>query len=130
MPKPFGPIESAVRALIIDRYPSIGTRVGRSPSYVYGQEPYIQVVKTPGGGTNLQRGEWALDISVHDDNYLNAETIAGELEVVLLSVKGAKYGGIRIDSVSQNQAPSSRPAKDERAFEVGTIYVFDARRED
>lgn len=125
----FSPIEKVVQAFIKDRYPAIGSRVGRDAQYVLGQDAYIQVHQSPGGGTNHLRGEWAVDISVHDDNYLNAVRIAGELEALLVGPIGrADYEGMIIDDIVQNQAPSSRPTNDKRVFEVGAIYVFSARR--
>lgn len=121
-------IERVVRAFIQARYPAIGSRVGGDAQYVLGQEPYIQIQQMPGGGATQLEGEWAVDIAVFDDNFVRAATIANELEDLFLRTRGARHEGMIIDTISQNQTPSKRPTADKRIFEVGTIYVFEARR--
>lgn len=124
----FPVVISAVRALLIAEFAQINGRVGGSASYAVGQDPYIRIEQSPGGGTSVNEGEWAIDIAVWDDSLTNAQRIANELEAFLLGRRGAKYGGMILDRVSSNQVPGPRPTSDPKVFEIGSIYVFEARR--
>lgn len=125
---PFPVVDTAVRSLLVTEFTEINGRVGGSASYAAGQDPYIRIEQSPGGGTSVNGGEWAFDVAVWDDNLINAKRIANNLEAFLLARRGAKHGGMIIDRIYSNQVPSPRPTTDPKVFEIGTVYVFVARR--
>lgn len=128
-PSPFARIESAVKELVVALMPEADGLVGGDLSYdAESQEFYIWLGLVPGGRTTEVDGEWILDIDVFDTHYAQAMDRALALEPLLIKRGGHRTSRMRIDSVTQNEAPVERPWDDESAYRIGATYVFTARR--
>ena len=127
MTTPFPMIEKAVKALIETKYPESEGKVGGDLSYQAGDGFYVWIGLVPGGGTTQTEGQWTLDIDVFADTYAQA---MGRALMIEAHIVGSRHVTevMRIDTCTQNQAPSERPWDDEQTYRVGGTYTFTARR--
>lgn len=127
--QPFGLIEMAVKELIEAKYAPAFGKVGGDLSYTADQDLYVWVGLIPGGGSADEiEGTWAVDIDIFSASYASAMTHALALEAALLTPGGHRTPTMRVDSVSENSAPSEGPWDDDSAFRISATYVFTARR--
>lgn len=124
---PFPLVESAVKELIETKYPDAEGKVGGDLSYTLGDGLWVYIGLIPGGGSDEIYGEWNLDIDVFGDDYVGTMQRALALEAVLLARRHVT-SVMRIDSVTQNEAPSERPWDDDGVYRIGAAYTFTARR--
>lgn len=136
--KPFGSIESAVRALLVRDLPGlkelapsaalklIGGDYGYAPSKPF----YIRLDKIDGRMTRLE-GDFVLDIEVFAKQYLAAESRSLDIEALVLGYPHVVEAGGRtvvFDKVSQNRVPDDLPWEDTGVARIGATYVFTVRR--
>ena len=124
---PFPMIELALKELIVARFPDAEDKLGGDLSFESGDGLYVWYGLV-GGSTDQLEGEWVVDIDVFGDSYGSAMDAALELEAGLLGKTYARTELMRIDNISQNEAPVERPWDDEQVFRIGATYVFTARR--
>lgn len=124
---PFPMIELAVKELIELRYsPALG-KTGGDLSYERGDGLYVWFALVSGSTGQLE-GSWAVDVDVFADDYATAMQHALNLESYLLGRPYEHLNIMRIDSITQNEAPVERPWDDDGVFRVGATYSFSARR--
>lgn len=130
--KPFGSIELAVKALLVDGYePATEDNVGGSLDYQVGQGLYIRVDKVPGGRSDRFGGDFVVDLEVFGVNYLETESHALDIEALLLGyphVVEVDGRTVVFDEVSQNSGPDELPWEDDEVSRLGATYVITARR--
>lgn len=136
---PFGSIELAVRALILEHFEPLQAldpaeragRVGGDLDFdVDDDEIYIRIDKV-GGSSDRFEGTFAVDIEVFGSDYLATESHALDLEALLLGYPHVvEVGGRKVvfDEVSQNTLPDDLPWEDDRVTRLGATYVITARR--
>lgn len=127
MTAPFGLIEKAVSDLIEERYPLAANRTGGVLSHNRGEGLYVWLGLVS-GATDQRFGEWIIDIDVFHDGYGLAMKAALDIEAALLSRGRSAGPEMRIDTITQNEAPVERAWDDEEVFRIGASYVFTARR--
>jgi len=85
--KKFGAIELALLALLVrdlDVLEGSEVRVGGDfPTSV--DDFYIRIDKVPGGGNTSFEGDFLVDIEVFSEDYLRAEDISEDIEVLMLA---------------------------------------------
>lgn len=124
----FEMIEVGVKDLIVASMPEAANLIGGDLSYDEGDDFYI-FIGMVSGFTFETGGEWTLDIDVFDSTYGQAMRRCLALESILLKPGGWRTPKMRIDRVTQNQAPSERPNwDDDSSYRVGATYTFTARR--
>lgn len=131
--KPFTSVERAVLALFERDYTEVpgDPRVGGNfPGEVAADDYFIEIDKV-GGRSDRFEGDFVLDIGVYSGSYSLAESVAFELEALLLryphvvEVDGKK---VIFDYVEQNQVPAEAPWDDDAVHRLLATYVITARR--
>lgn len=123
----FASIELAVKELIEDRYEFARGHIGGELSYQHGDGLYVWFGLVAGQTDQLE-GSWAVDIDVFADSYGQAMQHALGVEAALLGRRYGRTSVMRLDSITQNEAPVERPWDDDSVFRVGATYAFTARR--
>lgn len=127
MTREFGMIEIAVRKLLELRRPDLVGHTGADLSYEQGDGYYVWIGLV-GGNTTQIEGDWAVDIDVFADDYQTAMRLALSIESLLLNRPYGRTTEMRIDSITQNEAPVERPWDADEVFRIGATYAFTARR--
>lgn len=123
----FPMVEKAVRQVIEAGMPDAVGKTGGDPGYESGDDFFIWISLIPGGSTTEIDGQWYVDIDVLAPSYAKAMRVALDLEPVLLARRHVTPT-MRLDSTTQNEAPSERPWDDDAVYRVGAVYVLTARR--
>ena len=122
-------IEKALRELIDTKMEDVSReQIGGDLSYDAVTDPFYIWIGLVTGSTTAVDGQWVIDIDVFDNDYTQAMDRALALEAILLARGGHWTSLMRLDNVTQNEAPVSRPWDDENAYRVGATYSFTARR--
>lgn len=133
IPKAFGPIELAVKTLLISEVDEITeSNIGGDLSYDAATgAAYFHLARVPGGRADRFQGDFIVDVDVFDVNYLRADSAASAIEATLLGyphrvdVDGSLWV---FDQVIQNVGPALLPWEDDRVYRLGATYVITARR--
>lgn len=124
---PFPMVELAAKDLLEAKVDDATGKVGGDLSYDGVADFYIWFGLVPGGRTDEIYGEWILDIDVFSKSYATSMNKCLEIESKLIGSRHAT-DTLRIDTVTQNEAPFERPWDDDTVYRVGATYVFTARR--
>lgn len=130
-----GSIERALMALLVRDLEVLGgvdTRIGGGfPREV--DDFYVRIDRVPGGRATSFEGDFVVDIEVFSEDYLRAEDISEDIEVLLLAhgyhtvVSGGKKW--ILDGVFQNTAITDIPwASDDDTHRLMATYAFTVRR--
>ena len=137
--KPFGSIETALKALLLAKYPPLvdlgsaaAARVGGDLAYdAATMDFYIRLDKVPGGRNDRFGGAFIVDVEVFGVNYLETESRSLDIEALLLGYPHVVEVGDKtwvFDTVSQNTGPDDLPWEDDEVSRLGATYVITARR--
>lgn len=132
---PFGSVERAVVALLVRDYAPLGgldTNIGSEmPGRV--DNWYIRVDRIPGGRTDSFEGDFAVDIEVFSEDYLEADDMAHEIEAIMLAhgyhVVTSDGRQWVFDNVFQNSGVADLPwPGDDDTYRLSATYAFTVRR--
>lgn len=107
-------------------------RVGGDFGYDPAAMPwFIRIDRIPGGSSGRLEGTTVIDLEVFSTDYLLAESVAFDLEALVLGyphvveVEGRK---VVFDDVTQNVGVADLPWEDDSVHRLGATYVITARR--
>lgn len=127
--------ELVLRALFRDRLNLVTdeeqARVGRDLLGTPPEPWYVRVQIVPGGGADKIQGDVVLDVEVFGRDYLEADSLAGDLEAILLGYPHVVEVGeetVVIDSVDLNVRPHETFWDDETVTRILATYVITMRR--
>lgn len=139
--KPFGSVESALRALLLVGLPTLATAktdwtaldeqlVEGDFLYEASMPFFIRLDKVSSSADRFE-GDFIVDVEVFGVNYLETESRSLDIESLLLGYPHVVEVGSQkwvFDSVFQNTGPDELPWEDDEVSRLGATYVITARR--